>query len=215
MRVARGRVELLKGNPGAATSKLSTLNMQAPISGTVLKVYNSTQQVLSANAPIIDIVSLNPVWVRVPLYAGDEDRIADSEAMIRSLSQYTGSPKTVRARKITGPQTSDPLATSIDLYYEIENSKGDFRPGQKISVTLPYSGTALSLVVPYSAIVYDIHGGTWVYEQTAPNVFVRRRVEVENVTNEKAILRRGPAPGTKVVYVGAAELFGTEFGGGK
>jgi cobalt-zinc-cadmium efflux system membrane fusion protein len=214
LRVARGRVELLRGNPSAATSRLSTMNMEAPISGTVLKLYSSPSQVLSASAPIVDIVSLNPLWVRVPLYAGDESRIQNGgAAIIQNLSG--GSGNTMRAKAVTGPQTSDPLATSIDLFYEIDNSKGDFRPGQKVSVTLPFSGTATGIIIPFSAIVYDIHGGTWVYTNPSPNTYVRQRVELQTVIDGKAVMTRGPKAGTKIVTVGAAELFGTEFGGGK
>lgn len=214
LRVGRGRVELLRGNPSAATSRLSTMNMEAPISGTVLKVYISPSQVLSASAPIVDIVSLNPLWVRVPLYAGDESRIAKGgTAIIQNLSG--GSGNTIRAKAVTGPQTSDPLATSIDLYYEIDNNKGTLRPGQKVSVTLPFSGTATGISIPFSAIVYDIHGGTWVYTNPSLNTYVRQRVELQTVIDGKAVITRGLKPGTKIVTVGAAELFGTEFGGGK
>jgi hypothetical protein len=46
-------------------------------------------------------------------------------------------------------------------------------------------------------------------------VFVRHRVEIADVVADAAVLRQGPAPGTRVVTVGAAELFGTEFGAGK
>lgn len=215
LRVARARVELLRGNAGSATSKLSTLNMQAPISGTVLKIYSSTSQVLSAGAPIADIVTMNPLWVRVPLYAGDEGNIVEgTDAIIQTLSQSNSS-VSIAGKKVTGPQTSDPLATSVDIYYEINNSKGDYRPGQKVSVTLPITGHGMANVIPFSAILYDIHGGTWVYENPSPNTFIRKRVELKTVTDGKAILVRGPAPGTKIVTVGAAELFGTEFGGGK
>jgi hypothetical protein len=63
--------------------------------------------------------------------------------------------------------------------------------------------------------LYDIHGGTWVYEQTAPQTFVRRRVEVQFIDQERAILAQGPSAGAKIVTQGAAELFGTEFGIGK
>jgi multidrug efflux pump subunit AcrA (membrane-fusion protein) len=196
---------------------MSTLNLQAPISGIVQRLHTSPSQVLNASAPIVDIVSLNPVWVRVPIYAGDEARInMRAPAVIRALSDFAGSSNAVMARPIlSGPQTSDPLATSIDLYYEVNNASGDFRPGQKLSVTIPYEGTQTSLVVPYSAILYDIHGGTWVYENTAPHVYVRKRVGLQTVADGKAILQKGPAIGTKVVTAGAAELFGTEFGGGK
>jgi len=37
-------------------------------------------------------------------------------------------------------------------------------------------------------------------------------VELKHVVESLAVLARGPAPGTKVVAAGAAELFGTEFG---
>ena len=117
---------------------------------------------LSTAAPIVDIVSLQILWIRVPVYAGDEAQInARENAFVRSLSEFGGSSNPVVARPVTGPQTSDPLSTSIDLYYEIDNSKGNFRPGQKISVTLPYKGGQSALVVPYAAILYDIQGGTW------------------------------------------------------
>ena len=39
------------------------------------------------------------------------------------------------------------------------------------------------------------------------------RVEVSEVSDGMALLARGPAPGTRIVVVGAAELFSTEFGG--
>jgi RND family efflux transporter MFP subunit len=214
LRVARGRVELLRGNPSSATSRLSTMNMEAPISGTVLKLYSSPSQVLAPAAPIADIVQLNPLWVRVPLYAGDESRIEKGgTAIVQNLSG--GSGNTMRAKAVTGPQTSDPLATSIDLYYEIDNSKGDLRPGQRVTVTLPFTGTASGMVIPFSAIVYDIQGGTWVYTNPSPNTYVRERVELKTVIDNQAVLTRGPKAGTKIVTVGAAELFGTEFGGGK
>ncbi len=68
-----------------------------------------------------------------------------------------------------------------------------------------------ALVVPQSAVVYDVGGGTWVYEQRAPHVFARRRVELGGQSGSNAIVRRGLAEGLTIVAVGAAELYGTEF----
>jgi RND family efflux transporter MFP subunit len=217
LRVAKNRLELLKGNTTQALAdRMSTLQLQAPITGIIQQLYSSTSQVLANAAPIVDIVSLNPVWVRVPLYAGDGSQInSHVPASVQGLSDFAGSAVSVTARPVKGPQTSDPLATSIDLYYEINNSDGDFRPGQKVSVTLPYKGVQASLVIPYSAILYDIHGGTWIYENTKPGVYVRRRVELLRVDGNVAVLSRGPKAGSKIVTAGAAEIFGTEFGGGK
>ncbi len=44
---------------------------------------------------------------------------------------------------------------------------------------------------------------------------VRQRVFVDRIVGDLAALTSGPKPGVKVVSTGAAELFGTEFGGAK
>jgi hypothetical protein len=71
------------------------------------------------------------------------------------------------------------------------------------------------LTIPSSAVLYDIHGGAWVYQQTAPQKYSRRRVEIARVAGGAALVARGLQTGAKVVTAGAAELFGTEFSTGK
>jgi len=66
--------------------------------------------------------------------------------------------------------------------------------------------------VPLSAVWYDAHGRTWVYVSEAPRTFVRSAVEVARYVGHVAVLRKGPAVGTGVVKVGAAELYGAEQG---
>ncbi len=67
-------------------------------------------------------------------------------------------------------------------------------------------------VVPYSAVLYDEYGVTWVYTTPEPLVFVRHRIIVDYIVGDQVVLSEGPPTGTEVVTVGAAELFGTEFG---
>lgn len=66
------------------------------------------------------------------------------------------------------------------------------------------------LQVPYSALIYDATGGTWVYTNPEPLVFVRASVAVERIEAPTVKLASGPQPGTKIVTVGAAELLGAE-----
>ena len=68
------------------------------------------------------------------------------------------------------------------------------------------------LIAPYSSIVYDTLGGTWVYTSPKALTFHRRSVVVETIKGGKAYLKEGPPPGTTVVTVGVAELYGTEKG---
>ena len=103
----------------------------------------------------------------------------------------------------------------MDFYFELPNADARFRPGERVSVSLPLTTAESNLVAPWAAVLHDIHGGQWVYEQTAPQTFVRRRVVVERVVGNDAVLASGPPVGAKLVTAGAAELFGTELGGGK
>jgi hypothetical protein len=68
-------------------------------------------------------------------------------------------------------------------------------------------------VIPYAAVLYDPDGATWTYTNPKPLVFVRADITVKNIDGERAILTKGPAPGTSVVILGATELWGVEYGG--
>jgi hypothetical protein len=73
-------------------------------------------------------------------------------------------------------------------------------------------GAAERTIVPYSAIVYETDGATWVYTSTDDLSFVREQIAVEEIEGDRAVLSEGPPAGTEVVTVGVAELFGAEHG---
>ena len=64
--------------------------------------------------------------------------------------------------------------------------------------------------IPYSAVIYDANGDTWAYTTDEHLVFVRDEISVERIDGDTAYLSDGPAAGTEVVTVGAAELVGAE-----
>jgi len=71
------------------------------------------------------------------------------------------------------------------------------------------------LVIPYGALLYDLNGDTWMYISPEPLTFVREPITVDYVDGDMVVLADGPATGTEVVTVGAAELFGADTGVGK
>lgn len=79
---------------------------------------------------------------------------------------------------------------------------------------VPVAARGSGATVPYSALLYDADGQTWVYVVEKPTVFLRKAVVVHSITGETATLTRGPAAGTTVVSVGVTELFGAETGVG-
>jgi len=66
-------------------------------------------------------------------------------------------------------------------------------------------------VVPYSSILYDASGDSWVYTNPNPRNYIREQVKIDYINGDKAFLAEGPASGTVVVSQGAVELLGTEF----
>jgi len=69
-------------------------------------------------------------------------------------------------------------------------------------------------VVPYSSLIYDPQGRTWVYTSPQPGTFLRHRVDVDYIEGDLVALKDGPPKGTVIASVGVAELYGTEFGVG-
>jgi hypothetical protein len=77
------------------------------------------------------------------------------------------------------------------------------------------SATPARKVIPYAAVIYDETGDTWTYTSQQPLTYLRQHIEIDFIEGDSAILSDGPAVGTTVVTVGAAELLGTELGVGE
>jgi len=199
----------------AEKGELRTVQIVAPERGIVRTLSATRGQTVTTGTPLFEVVNLDTVWIRVPVYVGQLDQIVTTaDAKIGDLKG--GSEADLQtAKPIAAPPSADPLSSTVDLYYELSNRKGTLHPGERIGVTLPLKGDSESLVVPTAAVLRDIHGTAWVYERVDAQVFRRRRVLVSYTSDDLAVLASGPEAGTEVVVDGAAELFGTEFGTGK
>jgi hypothetical protein len=77
------------------------------------------------------------------------------------------------------------------------------------------SSSERGLQAPFAVVLYDNHGGEWVYISPQPNVFVRASVKIVRVEGNMAQFLAGPPAGTKLVTDGAAQLLGIESGVGQ
>ena len=197
---------------GKEAGMAKPLSIHSPLAGQVRNIQVRPGETVAAGAPLFEIINVETLWLRVPVYAGELDEIAAEEPA--ALTELDGRLQTrpVIAVPLDVPPTSAPLASAVDVYYRIDNADSKYRPGERVTARLPLQGERTSLVLPWSAVIHDIYGGQWVYEQIGVGKFVRRRVEVEWVHDGEAVLKRGPDAGASVVTAGAAELAGTEFG---
>ena len=164
---------------------------------------------------ILGSTSPAEVWVRAPVYVGDLSRLdRTAAAHVVGLADAPDVAGRV-ATAVDAPPSTNPAASTVDVFYRLSNADGAYQLGQRVGVTIPLRQQGAALAIPWSAIVYDANGGAWVYEQTGASTYVRRRVQVERAVGDLAVLASGVKPGAKVVTAGVAELFGVEFGVGK
>jgi cobalt-zinc-cadmium efflux system membrane fusion protein len=210
---AAARRELLEKVLGdAEKGTTAPVPVECPAGGVLRNVSALSGQNVPAGASLFEVVDLSRAWVRVPVYVGDLAEVdAAADAAVSELSARPGA-SSLPGHPAGAPPSANAAAGTVDLFYEIDNGSARLSPGQRVGVALALKGEAESLTCPWAAVLHDVHGGTWVYEQTGDRAFVRRRVVVRYVVGDTAVLASGPAPGTRVVTAGSAELFGTETG---
>jgi hypothetical protein len=111
------------------------------------------------------------------------------------------------------PVTGDKVAPSklepiegTDLSRVILTEKAAERIGVQ---TVPAKS---SRVIPYSAVIYDTEGNTWIYTNPAPLTFVRQLVTVDFIDGDSAYLSQELKSSDPIVTVGVAEIYGAETG---
>lgn len=188
------------------------ITIDAPEDGILRTVTALPNQTVPQGAALFEIVDLSTLWVRVPLPVGDL-RSIDPDATV-NVGKLAGEPdgSAISANPIVAPPSANMLNATVDLFYELPNDDGTFTPGQRLSVQIPLIGDDEGLTVPWSAIVFDVYGGTWVYQQTQPHVYVRQRVSVKYTLDDDAVLAEGPPADATIVTLGVQELFGAETG---
>ena len=209
-RIARARAEEVRRGRAGSERAVDEARAQERLAEASLRSARDRRELLGA--PLSSAVAGDLLWVRVPVYAGE---LASLDAAADARVREIGAPPPVPARAaqpIATPVAGASGAGVVDLYYALANPDGALRPGLPVAVAIPVREPADALVVPWSAVVYDVHGDTWVYEELAPRRFLRRRVSVLSVTDDEAALASGPRPGVSIVRVGAAELLGLDLG---
>lgn len=177
---ARADLLTAQANLQAATERLTVVNrshinqsndlmVQAPISGVVEAVSAQPGQTVAASAALARISRTDRLWIRVPVYAGDMRNIDPGQgASVLRLGEPNDAPG-LPARRVAAPPSATPSASAIDLMFEVPGAS-TLSPGERVNVRLIGKGTENAIVVPHSALLNDIHGGTWVYVRTAPHV---------------------------------------------
>ncbi|MEQ8273888.1 MAG: HlyD family efflux transporter periplasmic adaptor subunit [Deltaproteobacteria bacterium] len=207
LEAAKKRVARAARNPMAADVSLS---LRAPHAGVLMSSDVANGQAVTQGSVLFEVVAADALWVQVPVFVGALTKIdEDAKATVRVL----GTDVRRSATRIKRPPVAG-AGSAVAVFYALDDTDG-LSPGLRATVELPLHDAGERLVAPWSSIVWDENGGTWVYARTAELTYTRKRVQVARIVGEHAVLDAGPDVGTEVATAGVMELYGTETGIGK
>lgn len=211
--IAMDRAQKARASEAGSQRALDDAKAAHEIAAIQLKTETARRSLLGKPIELNQAQTFSEKWVRVSIYSGEIIRLSkDRNALITSIG---GSEKVHEALRVIGPISANPVSNTVDWFYQLPK-EAEFSVGQRVSVSIQTEESQIiSPTVPTDALLYDIHGGQWVYEQTKPHVFTRRRIQVLRVLGDQAVLKQAPPESALIVTKGATELFGTEFLTGK
>ena len=116
-------------------------------------------------------------------------------------------------------QTEDVLHQGVEVIpaYVEKSEEGDYsqivlsqRAAERLG--LETKDVSNQQEIPYSSIVYDEHGETWVYIDLESFTYVKRGVNINNISGDQVFLSERLPADISVVTVGVPELLGIEHG---
>lgn len=106
------------------------------------------------------------------------------------------------------PAKLEPIKGKSEDYQRVTFTKeGAARTDLQTGVV---SRTGGQKAIPYEALIYNDEAKTFTYVSTKPLSYERVPITVDRIVGDRVVLSKGPAVGTKVVTVGASEVYGAE-----
>lgn len=187
---------------------LKTVPIESPLSGRLIEIRVVPRQFVVAADPLWTIADWSRLWVRVPVFVTDLPRVKQDKPANMTVP---GQNNVREVQPVHAPQFTEPGKQTVELVYEFENSPGELRPGQAVSVSLPTGARQMEIVIPRSAVLWDGMGNSWVYVRTADDAFRRQKIETGQLLGEQVTVHRGLKLSDEIVSTAAEALYGEEF----
>ena len=158
-----------------------TLDLFAPISGTVIEKMATPGQYIKAGAPIYRLADLSKVWLVIELFPEDAKAIRLGQK-VKASTQSLGSEPFEGSVEFIEP-TVDPQKRTVGVRVAIDNNKGILKPGEfaQATMTIPLASdqsgmTQETVVIPRNSLL-SIGKTSLAYVETKPGFFQLRKLK--------------------------------------
>lgn len=179
------------------------LIIRSPIRGEVIQNDLVTGHYLKSDeAPHAKIAELNKVWIAGQVKEKDIRFIHQGDETTIAVAAYPG--RKIRGRVYRAEDLIDEETRSVKVLIECENKDYALKPGMYVTVNFKDSPQNTAAVPVKS--VFQMNENSFVFLQTAPGKFVRRKVETAAVDQGKMMITSGLKPGETIVTEGGFYL---------
>jgi HlyD family secretion protein len=203
LKVAESQVNAAKGDTASAEAQLGYTKLISPIDGVVTDRPFYAGETPGAGLPVITVMDLSQVVARAHV------------SQLEATSLKAGNPATITVPGIAAPvkgkitQVSpsvDPNSTTVEVWVQAPNPKGQLRPGQSVKVAMISETVAETVVIPTAALLTTTDGVNSVITLDADNVPHKQKVKVGIRDGQSVQVTDGLSGGERVVTIGAFEL---------
>jgi len=203
LKVAEGQLSSAKGKTAGAEAQLSYAKIVSPIDGVVTDRPVYPGEMPAAGAPLLTVMNLSQVVARA--HVSQEQAALMKVGDAATISAPGVSPEVKGKVTLVSPAL-DPSSTTVEIWVQAPNPKGQLKPGGAANVTVITQTVPHAIVIPTSAILTDSEGQTSVMTLDTDNKPHKQKVTVGIRNADDAQVTAGLKGGERVVTVGAFQL---------
>jgi Cu(I)/Ag(I) efflux system membrane fusion protein len=183
---------------GAKTTK-NTFTILSPTSGTITGLEVNEGDYVMEGQTIYQLSDFTTLWAEAQVYSDHNLKVYDN--MMATIT-FPGLPKeSVKGKiKIISPELKRNSRINL-IRIEVPNTKGDFKPGMQIIVSVQLK-TTTGLVLPTNAIIHN-NQVTSVWVKAGHNHFESKMVQTGREINDHTEIKSGLTKGDTVVISGS------------
>ena len=203
------RVEALGSSAALANasrgigSANASYTVSAPLSGYVTKVNKSIGEQVQPGEAILEISSLDTVWVEAPIFERDLSRLAGNISATFTTPAYPD--QEFKGVVLDIGAVIDEQTRASKVVFQLPNAGRALRLGMQANVRLDAGEQVTAMLIPKEAVL-EHEGKTIVYVLLSGEEFERREVAVGDEMGNKVAVLSGLNKGERVVTQGAYQL---------
>jgi HlyD family secretion protein len=203
LKVAEGQLNSAKGKSAAADAQLSYSKIVSPIDGVVTDRPVFPGEMPASGVPLITVMNLSQVIARAHVSQQDAAMIKVGNAATISAPGVTPA---IHGKVTQVSPALDPNSTTVEVWVQAPNPKGQLKPGGGASVTVVTETVPHAVVIPTAALLTDEDGQTSVITLDTDNKPHKQKVKIGIRNSDDTQVVSGLMGGERVVTVGAFGL---------